>query len=175
MQERLINFQETLSDGKIASQACVHYDWWHETQLVRPLSFPNWLYNQTVKRAGLYLYLWVSAMLDIVGCESHDNPLNASLSNGKIWWKKADAIYCTIAFDTITSFTKFVGCRWYLKTSRKHRSMTVSEPPINTVFLLKRIKGAVFNRSNYSSHRRTLCVISLERNMGNRKVSPSKK
>jgi len=48
--DRVINFEETFDDEKIAAQACIHYNKWHQTQLVRSLTLLNWVYFQTIER-----------------------------------------------------------------------------------------------------------------------------
>eukprot|EP01038_Epipyxis_sp_PR26KG_P017357 gene17357-23972_t len=41
---RVLNFEETEIDEKIAAQACLHYANWHNKQLVSALNWPNWFY-----------------------------------------------------------------------------------------------------------------------------------
>jgi hypothetical protein len=64
LHQRILDFEETIEDEKVASQACVHYNKWHETQLIRALSPRNWFYYQTIERAERTL-----AIIGIFGAE----------------------------------------------------------------------------------------------------------
>jgi hypothetical protein len=48
---RVLEFEETEVDEKIAAQACMHYVKWHNEQLVSALSWPNWFVYHTFDRA----------------------------------------------------------------------------------------------------------------------------
>jgi hypothetical protein len=48
--KRVFNFKQTQEDEEVVAQACLHYHKWHENKLVSALSWPNWIYYQTVER-----------------------------------------------------------------------------------------------------------------------------
>ena len=49
--DRIMKCEETIMDDKFAASACVHYNKFHQLQLVKALSWPNYVYYQTVERA----------------------------------------------------------------------------------------------------------------------------
>ena len=48
---RILLFKETDMDEKVAAQAALHYDEWHETALVKALTWPSWIKYHTIVRA----------------------------------------------------------------------------------------------------------------------------
>lgn len=50
--QRILDFKETKVDEMIATQACLHYAYWHHKQLVSALSWPNWFAYHTIDCVG---------------------------------------------------------------------------------------------------------------------------
>lgn len=48
---RILSFKKTDMDEKVAAQAALHYNEWHETALVKALTWPSWLKYHTIVRA----------------------------------------------------------------------------------------------------------------------------
>jgi len=48
---RILSFDETEKDEKVAAQACGHYSKWHNKQIVSALNWTNWLRYHTIERA----------------------------------------------------------------------------------------------------------------------------
>ena len=49
--QRVLQYEETEVDEKIAAQACMHYAKWHNKQLVSALNWQNWFFYHTLDRA----------------------------------------------------------------------------------------------------------------------------
>ena len=48
---RIMAFKATDQDESVAAQATMHYYTWHESRLLKAISWPAWLYHQTLSRA----------------------------------------------------------------------------------------------------------------------------
>ena len=48
---RIMAFKTTDEDESVAAQATMHYHSWHESRLLKAISWPSWIYYHTVTRA----------------------------------------------------------------------------------------------------------------------------
>ena len=49
--DRILTFKATDEDESVAAQATLHYYSWHQTRLLKAISWPSWVYYHTVSRA----------------------------------------------------------------------------------------------------------------------------
>ncbi len=49
--DRIMAFKTTDEDESVAAQATMHYHSWHESRLLKAISWPSWIYYHTVTRA----------------------------------------------------------------------------------------------------------------------------
>lgn len=49
--DRILSYKETDEDEKVAAQAAIHYNDWHEEALSKALDWPSWLKFHTLVRA----------------------------------------------------------------------------------------------------------------------------
>jgi hypothetical protein len=49
--DRILAFKTTDEDESVAAQAAIHYHSWHESRLLKAISWQSWLYYNTVTRA----------------------------------------------------------------------------------------------------------------------------
>ena len=49
--DRILTFKTNDKDESVAAQATLHYHYWHQTRLLKAISWQSWVYYHTVTRA----------------------------------------------------------------------------------------------------------------------------